>query len=67
MGNIFQEISKRPSYVRTEVCGWVYPKAYSAYRVGGFVKNVMILSVRTLWMTPGGPQGYISSTFSSMI
>ena len=38
LGKIFQEMSNKRSYVRTEV--------------GGLVKNAMILSERTVWITP---------------
>ena len=56
MGNIFYEISKKPfvrSYRGGWMGGWVFnQKRARMYRAGGLVKNVMILSVRTLWMTP---------------
>ena len=52
MGKSFQNISKKHSCVRTDVNGWVRLMRASAYRVGGLVKNVMILSVCTLWMAP---------------
>ena len=50
MGNTFHEISTKPLYVRTEV-GGLSQKRTRAYRVGGLVKNMTILSVRTLWLT----------------
>ena len=31
---------------------WFSQKRIRAYRVGGLVGNAIILSVRTLWMTP---------------
>ena len=58
MGNIFHEISKKPSYVRTFVQRWVDGlvglsyRGNRAYRVGGLVKNVMTLIVRTSWIIP---------------
>ena len=52
MGNIFHKISKK-SYVRTKVDGFGKSKAYSRVQCGWVgKKNVMILSVSTLWMTP---------------
>ena len=51
MDNFVQEISKKPPYVRAKVGGWVKSKRSHAHRVGGLVKNVLILSVRTLWVT----------------
>ena len=52
MGKSFQGISRKPSCVHTDVNGWVRLMRASAYRMGGLVKNVMILSVCTLWMAP---------------
>ena len=34
--------------------GGLSQKHTPAYREGGLVRNVMILSIRTLWMTPDG-------------
>ena len=48
MDNIFQEISNKPLYAPTEVGGWIKSKPTRAYRVGGLVKNVLIVSVRNL-------------------
>ena len=51
MGKNFQETSKK-RYVRIEVGGRAKSKGTRAYRVGGFVQNVTILSVHALWVTP---------------
>ena len=52
MGNIFRKYKRNLRALVQRWVGGLSEKRIRAYRVGGLVKNVMILSVRTLWMTP---------------
>ena len=48
MGKFFQEIAEK-LYVHTEGSN---QKGIHEYRVGELVKNVMVMSVHTLWIIP---------------
>ena len=44
--------------------GWLSPNRTCSYRVGGQIKNVMTLGVRTFWMTAAY---YMSLLFQSIL
>ena len=49
MGNIFQEYQRKRHALVQGWAGWLSQNHTHAYRVGGLVNTVMIISVRTFW------------------